>query len=152
MLFIFIRITFELNANYSVVLLNKNEFMLVMTEKCLKTCPRCASEWNSIEELLSDPKVVFMGYQVNFQMPKLGYFLFNHLCGTTFALFVQNFSHLYSGEISEERKENSPECPGYCSQKSSFNNCPINCECAYILEIINTIKNYPKATNSNSVA
>jgi hypothetical protein len=42
------------------------------------------------------------------------------------------------------------ECPEFCLHRSKLNPCPAKCECAYIREIIQAIKNWPKAGSTGS--
>jgi hypothetical protein len=118
--------------------------MLVTMDTNLKTCIRCETNWQTTQELLSDPKVMLLSYKVNFQMLDFGYLLFNHICGSTFALFVQNFTHLYNGPRYKERKTGTPECKRLCHSQTDFTPCSAHCECAYIRHILHEIHTYPK--------
>jgi hypothetical protein len=44
----------------------------------------------------------------------------------------------------EERKTGTEECPGYCLHQDELQPCPARCECAYVREIIQIIRNWPK--------
>ena len=53
------------------------------------------------------------------------------------------FQNLYNGPIFEQRLTESEDCPGYCLRKDELRLCPAKCECAYVREIIQIIKNWP---------
>ena len=50
-----------------------------------KCCPNCGYEWQTWQDLLVDPAVVLVGYQVNFTRLETGIILFNHSCTGTIA-------------------------------------------------------------------
>jgi hypothetical protein len=93
---------------------------------------------------MEDPSLDIIGFQVDFDDPEEGFFLFNHTCETTLAIRVGKFEDLYEGPIFSERLMNTDECPQYCLHKSELRPCPIKCECAYVREIIQIIKHWPK--------
>ena len=110
-----------------------------------KECTCCKNPWNSREEFLCDSKLDFIGYQVNFSDLELGYFLFNHMvCQSTIAVPAGLFKDLYGGPIFAERKTNSENCPGYCLDRNALEPCSAKCECAYVREIMQIIRNWPK--------
>jgi hypothetical protein len=110
-----------------------------------KKCPSCAHAWRSQQDFLNDPNLMIIGYQVNFDHLELGYFLFNHhTCRTTLSILAGAFKNLYTGPIFTERKTQSEECPGYCLKKSVLDPCPTHCECTYVRDIIQTIRNWEK--------
>ena len=109
-----------------------------------KKCPKCAEEWNALEDFLADADIVLTGYQVHFEDLKTGLLLFNHSCGTTMGLTVDNFTHLYAGDIFTECLAGADQCPELCVNKHSLGPCPLKCECAYVREILQIIKNWPK--------
>ena len=84
-----------------------------------------------------------MGYQARFKALKAGIFLFNHSCGTTIALQAGVFEDMYKGPIFQKRAAGTEECPGYCLVKHELRPCPVQCECAFVREIIQAIKRYP---------
>lgn len=111
----------------------------------LKLCPNCGATWCSIDDLLSDPGVVLIGYQPHFEQLQVGLLYFNHSCGGTFTISAHAFEHLYAGPVFANSKTGSEECPGHCQQQSNLEPCPAECECAYIREIIQIIKSWPQA-------
>jgi hypothetical protein len=106
-----------------------------------KQCSLCGKVWSAREEFLSDEDIELVGYQVNFKQLTSGYFLFNHSCKTTLAIKAIEFADLYDGEVFDSRKTGTEECPGYCLHISNLKPCPAECECAYIREIIQIVKN-----------
>ena len=111
-----------------------------------KECTCCKSPWYSRDEFLGDSKIDFIGYQVNFADLELGYLLFNHLaCQSTIAIPAGLFRDLYDGPIFSERKTGSEDCPGYCLDRDALAPCKAQCECAYIREIMQILRNWPKS-------
>ncbi len=120
------------------------------TQSVFKKCPSCGFEWNNRENLLSDPDVEIVGYQVNYIRPSAGYFLFNHSCKGTFSVQADYFEDLYDGPVFTKCAAWSHECPDYCLRRDDLRPCPIHCECAYVRQILQTIKNWPKLRDSGS--
>ncbi|MBN2414176.1 hypothetical protein JXQ31_21050 [candidate division KSB1 bacterium] len=105
----------------------------------------CGLNWNTRQELLSDPFVEITGYLVNFKDPEQGIFTFNHMsCKGTFAVKVSFFTDLYKGEFFEQNIAGDEKCPNYCLNKFELDSCPEKCECAYVRDVIQLIKNFPK--------
>jgi len=109
-----------------------------------KHCTTCGFGWPTREHFLEDPNLVIIGYQVSFEELEAGIFLFNHSCGTTLAIRAHNFKNLYDGPIFAERAHGTEECSEYCLHQHDLRPCPVNCECAYVREIIQLIKNWHK--------
>ncbi len=109
--------------------------------KPFMTCPNCGFIWPTRKAFLSDDNVFVVGYQVNFVDLKAGFFLFNHICGTTFTLDVRVFADLYHGPVFHERLTGGDSCPSHCLHSSNTEPCPAECECAYVREIIQILKN-----------
>ncbi len=108
-----------------------------------KTCPCCGLTWGSREEFLADPDMDLNGYQVNFKKLEGGMFLFTHnieTCHSTMTIMMEEFRDLYSGEVYEENKANSEECPRYCMHEGQLARCDALCECAYVREILQIVK------------
>jgi hypothetical protein len=114
-------------------------------KKFFKQCPNCGERWPTQQNFLNDKNLDIIGYQVNFIKLEQGYFLFNHAtCRTTLSLFANSFNNLYHGPIFSERKTQTAECPEYCLKKSVLDPCPVHCECAYVREIMQIIRNWKK--------
>ena len=110
-----------------------------------KRCPNCGFEWSSRDDFLSDPRLRVIGYQVNFQSLDAGIFLFNHKCNGTLAIPLEQFKDLYDGPIFTERATGSDDCPGFCLYEDRLEPCPARCECAYVREILQIVREWPKA-------
>ena len=109
-----------------------------------KRCPMCGESWPSREAFLSDRGVDVVGYQVNFRELEAGYFLFNHRCGDTMAIPVIAFRDLYDGPVFIERSTGTVECPGHCLREDDLDSCPARCECSFVRETLQIVKNWPK--------
>jgi len=110
-----------------------------------KQCPCCQHPWQSRRAFLSDPATRLVGYQVNFEDLQLGFFLFDHdTCGTSLALPAGDFQDMYDGEIFQQRKTGTPDCPEYCLQRDTLSACPAACECAFVREVLQMILAWPK--------
>ena len=108
-----------------------------------KQCAVCKKIWLSRDDLPRDPEVHIIGYQAHFEDLKLGLFLFNHSCNGTFAIAAEEFIDMYQGPVFDKKLTNTAECPGYCRHQKSLEPCPLQCECAYIREIIQLPKKHP---------
>ena len=110
-----------------------------------KKCSCCASPWFDRNEFLQDGAIDLIGYQANFSQLELGYFLFNHLtCQSTLAIPAGQFKDLYDGPVFAIKLTGSESCPGYCLNEASFDLCTAKCECAYVREIMQLIRDWPK--------
>jgi len=109
-----------------------------------KTCSVCRRTWNDRTEFLADPDIELIGYQVHFKDLNRGLFLFNHSCHTSLAIPAEKFIDLYQGEIVKGRKTGTDECPGYCLHQDELESCPAECECAFVRDIIQIIRKWPK--------
>jgi hypothetical protein len=97
------------------------------------------------DSFLDDPATELVGYQVNFENLGLGFFLFNHMtCRSTIAIPAGQFRGLYTGPVFEENMAGSENCPEYCLHETRLTRCLEQCECAYIREIIQIIRDWPK--------
>ena len=110
-----------------------------------KTCPFCLNDWPSRDAFLSDGELVLVGYQVDFEELTLGLFLFNHtVCNTTLAIRAGLFKDLYFGPVFRKRRTGQPDCQGYCLKTSQLAACPAQCECAWVRELLQTLRQWPK--------
>lgn len=109
-----------------------------------KTCPRCGRQWQTREAWLRDPQVTLVGYQVNFNDLKAGILLFNHDCRTTLAVKAEEFTDLYQGPMFVQRATGTDACPGHCLHRDNLGPCPAQCECVYIRNVLQQIKDWPK--------
>jgi hypothetical protein len=110
-----------------------------------KGCPMCGFQWQSRARFLSDPRIEIIGYQACFEELTAGFFLFNHSCAGTLAVLVEEFEDLYDGPVYEERKTGTDECLQYCLRRNELALCPARCECAFVREIIQIVRQWPKS-------
>jgi hypothetical protein len=110
-----------------------------------KTCPTCGFVWTDRAAFLADPGLRLIGYQPRFIDLKAGFFLFNHTCGTTFAMQAEAFVDLYQGPIFKTRLTGTDACSGQCLNESHLEPCPAACECAYVRAILDRVAHWPKA-------
>lgn len=111
-----------------------------------KSCPCCPRVWATREEFLADPRIEIIGYQVHFEALDLGLLLFNHAdCRSTLAVHVKHFRDLHTGPLFATRRTGEPECPRFCLRVDELGRCPAECECAFVREILQIIRHWPKA-------
>jgi len=109
-----------------------------------KKCSKCKFVWPTREAFLEDSNLIIIGYQVHFEELTAGLFLFNHSCDTTIAVEAGRFQDLYAGPIFRDSLAGTADCPEYCLRKRELRPCPAKCEFAYVREIIQIIRNWPK--------
>lgn len=109
-----------------------------------KHCTCCAAKWRAREDFLSDPEITLVGYQAHFEDLRAGFFLFNHTCRTTLAVTVELLQDLYHGPIFRQRATGGPDCMGYCLHRGELRACPAQCECAFVREILQIVRTWPK--------
>lgn len=115
--------------------------------KRFKTCSCCHQLWSSRDDFLTDPKVVLVGYQVDFENLKAGLFLFNHHrldCFSTVSVRAEDFLDLHQGPLFTERRTGTAECLGYCLHRDELRQCPAHCECAFVRDVLQVILQWPK--------
>lgn len=114
-------------------------------EESFKTCPFCSHDWPTREDFLADPETAPVGYQIDPQDLVLGIFLFNHLeCKTTMAIEARAFADLHTGPVYQERMSGSDECLGRCHDESDMDPCDNECECAWVRDVLQAIRSWPK--------
>jgi hypothetical protein len=112
-----------------------------------KQCTCCHKIWDTREIFLSDPNIKIIGYKADFETLDLGMFFFNHLiaeCCSTITIYVKQFKELYSGKYYGINKRGTNDCHGFCNSIENLNKCDVFCECVFVREIIQIIKEYPK--------
>ncbi len=109
-----------------------------------KKCTKCGFVWPERMSFLSDPQLCLVGYQANFEELVAGFFLFTHICGTTFSIEAGDFRDLYEGPIFSERLNGTNGCERYCLHEDDLRPCSAKCECAYVREIGQIILKWPK--------
>ena len=110
--------------------------------KVFKDCPLCEFRWETRDSFLRDSDLSLVGYQVHFEELTAGLFLFNHSCNGTLAIEAGAFRDLYDGPVFVERATGSEECPEYCLRREQLDPCPVQCECAYVREIMQVIRGW----------
>lgn len=114
-----------------------------------RVCSNCGVQWPDRERFLSDPRIRVVGYQPNFRSLSDGLFYFNHSCGTTLAFKAGEFADLYDGPMFGDRKTGGPDCLGYCLRSYELRLCAAKCECAFVRNVLNLIRNHPKRPASS---
>ncbi len=118
-----------------------------------KICPNCRKIWTTRSDFLSDPEIRLTGYQVNFRQLEQGLFLFDHLhCRTTMAIRSKSFNDLYHGPVFENSLLGTDSCPAFCLHSGNLEKCSSACECAYVRDVIQTIKDWPKSETVSEMA
>jgi len=119
-----------------------------MSEPIFESCPCCGKSWPTRDGFLSDETIVMNGYQADFEILGEGLFYFTHSlasCCSTMTLPAKMFLDLYSGPRYAERKSLSEDCPRYCYDKEQLSRCDVQCECAFVREVVHIIKSGPVA-------
>jgi hypothetical protein len=97
-------------------------------------------QWPTRRAFLADGAVEFVGYQAFVQDAVLGLFLFNHEpCGTTLAISASRFEDLREGPVYEQHQRHPDRLSPYCLTASSGEDCPPQCECAFVQGVIDAI-------------
>lgn len=113
-----------------------------------KQCSTCHEVWETREDFLGEPTLRLVGYQVNFGELKAGFFMFNHdtdECGTSLAIEAGEFTDMHKGPIFEDiRRESAESCPGYCDDSHRLDPCYQKCECSYVRDVLEQVRDWPK--------
>jgi len=99
------------------------------------------------DEFLADPDLRLVGYQVDFEALHLGLLLFNHEvtgCGTTLAIAAGEFADLYDGPLFTAALRGTGCCPRLCLRHHELEPCLNECECAFVRQILQVIRGWPK--------
>lgn len=108
-----------------------------------KQCSFCQQLWRNRDSFLKDPEIEIIGYQANIKKPEKGFFLFNHRssdCGTTLSIGVSSFVDFYEGTVYHSNLHGSDGCSELCLHQSVLSECPAECECAYVREVLQILK------------
>ena len=109
-----------------------------------KQCNMCKEVWRDCSEFLSDPDVKLFGYQATPEKLEAGLFYFHHSCNNTIIIDVEVFTYLYDGEIFNDNFSGTDKCAEFCLHKYELDPCPNKCECAYVREVLQIVRNWPK--------
>lgn len=107
----------------------------------------CSKRWETMEEFLSDPELAMAGYQINFADLKGGLFYFSHMktgCGTTMVIPVGEFTGLSDRPMLASQGKQPDCCPELCVRKNELAPCPAECECSWVREIMQVIRDWKK--------
>ncbi len=122
-----------------------------MTGSVFKSCSCCGELWPTRDAFLDDAGLRVIGYQADFRELRLGLFLFNHeRCRSTLGVAAGEFVDLHRGPVFEERKTGSEECPGYCLREDELSPCPVACECAFVRDVLQLLRDRPVSTTQVS--
>ncbi|NOU36482.1 MAG: hypothetical protein HOO88_06900 [Kiritimatiellaceae bacterium] len=114
-----------------------------MKTEPFKICTTCSKHWETLEDFLADPELELSGYQVYFEDLKGGLFYFTHLhenCFTTLAIPVKAFTGLSNRPMLASRSDKPVCCPDLCVRKNELDPCPVECECIWVREIMQIIR------------
>lgn len=103
-----------------------------------KTCPMCHKSWATLESFLSDPAIIFNGFQPDFEHEEKGLFYFTHEtphCGSSMLLQTEKFYSLHDGQRYEESLHLTQDCPGLCLNREELGRCEAKCKHAFVREI-----------------
>ncbi len=103
----------------------------------------CSAVWKDREEFIEDSSLVINGYQANFEYLEYGLFYFTHEvdgCFSTMAMKANEFYDLNPKEKLTGRKTVTEECPGHCLDKNNLEMCHVECECAYVRDLLGTLQ------------
>ena len=111
--------------------------------KIFKECPMCSAVWKDRDEFLRDNSLIINGYQANFEYLEHGLFYFTHEidgCFSTLAMKADEFYDLKPHNKYSQRKTLTEECPRHCLEKSNLQMCHVECECAYVRDLLVTLQ------------
>ena len=119
-----------------------------MSKSPFKVCPMCSKKWDRLDAFLADPTVNLKGYQANFDSLEEGLFYFVHNdegCGTTMAIPVKAVKKLSDLPLLAPSAGHPPKgCKGLCLNEHDLSNCPETCNCKWVRDIMQTIRNWKK--------
>jgi hypothetical protein len=118
-------------------------------ESSFKICTMCQTRWPDRERFLADPALEMIGYQADIQSLENGLFLFNHLvenCKSTIAVRVHQFRDLYDGPVYQKCLIGTEDCAGLCLHRENLKPCQAECECRYVRDLVQIVKNWTKKT------
>ena len=84
--------------------------------------------------------------------PSQGMLLFNHGCGTTMAVDVARFAALYQGLVYAQRFTGTSACEEHCESQYDLERCEQPCSCAWVREVIQIVRRWPKPAPSPAEA
>jgi hypothetical protein len=115
--------------------------------KPFKICSNCGAEWATLNDFLNDPAIKLIGYQANFCDLPNGLFLFAHQtpgCGTSLGLYVSGFLKITARPLFATSTCRPKTCPERCLHQDDLNPCPELCECSWVREVMQIIRDWDK--------
>lgn len=125
-----------------------------MKTDAFKICPNCQASWPTMDEFLSDPELKMNGYQIHFDDLAGGIFFFTHHhegCFTTLSIPVTDFLPLNDIPFLATRDKELCHNSDFCARQGSILPHPAACECAWVREILKTVREWDKAENPTSI-
>ena len=118
-----------------------------MASHLFKKCNVCNHEWQDRDSFILDPAIKLVGYQAYPDNLNRGLYLFNHDCGTTLVIHVENFLDLYKGPIYSLSMSGNDECPGYCRIENELSDCGLECSCVHFRKIMSIMLSMKKSSS-----
>jgi hypothetical protein len=122
-----------------------------MSEPHFKTCSCCGTVWADREAFMSDGTLDVNGYKADFERLGEGLFFITHRragCGSTLSIPAKEFFDLYTGVRYTERRTLTEECPRYCLNEKQLDRCLVSCECAFVREVLNVLRERLRAARA----
>lgn len=119
-----------------------------MKNEPFKICTNCSDSWDTLEQFLDAADLELVGYQVAFEDLEGGLFYFTHTketCLSTLAIPVKKFIKLSPRAFLEKHGDEAPGCAHHCVREGDLEPCPLECECSWVREIIQLIKERKKS-------
>ena len=116
-----------------------------MTSHLFKRCKVCNHKWRDRDSFILDPAIELIGYQAKPDNLNRGMYLFTHECGTTLAVYVENFLDLYKGPKYSLSMESNNKCPGYCRIEDELSDCGLECSCVHFRKIMTIMLSMKKS-------
>lgn len=95
-----------------------------------KVCASCGRSWSDPLDLVRDPSLRLNGYQAVEPDADDGLLLLTHEaagCGSTLAVFVRDFRHLYDGPEYLVCLQGEPSCGKHCLMREDLSPCDEPC-------------------------
>lgn len=107
-----------------------------------KSCTLCPATWADAEDFIRDRDLRVEGYLAAFSDPADGLILVTHCqqgCGTTLAIRAGALRHLYHGPQHTEHHAGQEDCRGLCLNREALQACDVDCDMAWVREIIRAL-------------
>jgi hypothetical protein len=115
---------------------------------CFKHCPTCNVLWRQQSQFLSDPEVKFLGFRPAATPESLALIVFNHArCDTRLTFTLETFAELTVFPILCASCAITHKDTDYCLAGASGRPCPALCICAFVHNVSESIRAWPKCTS-----